>query len=121
MTAIERDEAHAAFIRQTAETLGDPGYKVIRYDVLKWLRRLAVKEPSEVPSYQVIVADPPYDLTQLPDLPQLIREAHILAEGGLYVQEHPKEVDFSNDPDFVEMRHYGAVHFSFFRSDNSDH
>lgn len=121
VTAIERDEAHAAFIRQTAETLGDSGYKVIHYDVLKWLRRLAAKEPSEVPSYQVIVADPPYDLAQLPDLPQLIREAHILTEGGLYVQEHPKEVDFSNDPDFVEMRHYGAVHFSFFRSDNSDH
>lgn len=121
VTAIERDEAHTAFIRQTAETLGDSGYKVIHYDVLKWLRRLAAKEPSEVPSYQVIVADPPYDLAQLPDLPQLIREAHILAEGGLYVQEHPKEVDFSNDPDFVEMRHYGAVHFSFFRSDNSDH
>jgi len=87
--------------------------------VLKWLRRLAAKDPSEVPSYQIIVAAPPYDLTQLPDLPQLIREAHILAEGGLYVQAHPKEVDFSNDPDFVEMRHYGAVHFSFFKQNNS--
>lgn len=86
--------------------------------MLKWLRRLAAKDPSEVPSYQVIVADPPYDLTQLPDLPQLIREAHILSPGGLYVQEHPGEVDFSEDPDFVEMRHYGAVHFSFFKTED---
>lgn len=117
VTAIEKDEVHVAFIKKVAEKLGDPHYKIIHYDILKWLRRLATKDPDERPQYQVIVADPPYDLPQLPEMPSLIREAQILAPGGLLIQEHSKEVDFSDQPGFVEMRHYGAVHFSLFRKE----
>lgn len=119
VTAIERDRLHVSFIRRTAEKLGDPHYRVIQYDVLKWLTHLAEEGEggSDKPLYQVIVSDPPYDLPQLPELPYLVREAGILAPGGLYVQEHSKGVDFSGVPGFLEMRHYGAVHFSLFRKE----
>lgn len=115
VTAMERDRLHVSFIRKTAEKLGDPHYRVIQYDVLKWLTHLTEEEGTARPVYQVIVSDPPYDLPQLPELPYLVREAGVLAPGGLYVQEHSQEVDFSSVPGFLEMRHYGAVHFSLFR------
>ena len=44
----------------------------------------------------------------------LIFEGNRLKEGGLFILEHGKENDFSLHPHFVELRKYGAVHFSFF-------
>lgn len=123
VTALEMDPQHVAFIRDVADRLGDPAYRVIRQDVLKWLKRLGEEVASgaaggDRTKYRLIVADPPYDLPQLPQLPYLIREADILAPGGLYVQEHSKAVDFSSLPDYVETRQYGAVHFSIFHRDS---
>ena len=65
--------------------------------------------------YDFIYADPPYDLEQLPTLPDLIFEQGILKEGGYFVLEHSKHNDFYNHPHFVEQRSYGSVHFSFFQ------
>lgn len=117
VTAMEREEAHVAFIRQVAEVLADPRYRVLRLDVLKWLRHLVAAPSEERPQYRVIVADPPYDMPELPELPDLVLRAGLLAPDGLLVQEHSGQVRFDDRPGFVEERHYGAVHFSFFRPD----
>jgi 16S rRNA (guanine966-N2)-methyltransferase len=38
----------------------------------------------------------------------------IVKEGGLFILEHSKAHSFKELPEFVEIRKYGSVHFSFF-------
>ena len=82
---------------------------IICGDCLTELKRLPDK------SVDMIFADPPYALEQLPMIPDLIFEKGLLKEGGIFVFEHGKQNDFSTHPHFVEHRSYGSVNFSIFR------
>ena len=82
---------------------------LIRGDVFKFLNACRTK-------YDLIFADPPYALNELPALPDIILDKNILKEDGWLVIEHGKDTDFTNHPLHVETRTYGSVHFSFFRS-----
>lgn len=115
--AIEKDFAHYTFIKSVATKLDDPAYKVIKADVLKWIPQQKKKKPKEGGEYGFIFADPPYKLANLEKIYDLVSESGILRPAGLLVIEHPKEIDFSDRPFFTELRHYGAVHFSFFRNE----
>ena len=66
--------------------------------------------------YDFIFADPPYALKELPTIPGLIFERELLKDNGIFVFEHGKDNDFSDDPHFVEHRGYGSVNFSIFRT-----
>ena len=66
--------------------------------------------------YDFIFADPPYALKELPTIPGLIFERELLKDNGIFVFEHGKDNDFSDDPHFVEHRNYGSVNFSIFRT-----
>lgn len=65
--------------------------------------------------FDVIFADPPYDLQQLPLLPDLIFKHDLLKPEGLFILEHSAKNNFENHPNFLENRHYGNVNFSFFK------
>lgn len=67
-------------------------------------------------SYDFIFADPPYDVTQLPQLPQLILDNGLLKEGGILVVEHPSARKLVDHSLFVETRKYGYSSFSFYQS-----
>ena len=70
--------------------------------------------------FDLVFADPPYALPELPELPELIMSGEVLAPGGLLVLEHGKNNDFSHRPDFLEHRAYGSVNFSLFRRPAQD-
>lgn len=80
---------------------------VIRANVLTFLAR-------PISSYDVIFADPPYDLDNREKVPELIFENNWLAEDGWFVMEHDKRINFKTHPFFYEERRYGKIHFSFF-------
>jgi len=80
---------------------------VIKDNVLAYLAR-----PSG--SYDVIFADPPYDLENREKVPELIFENKWLAEDGWMVMEHDKRISFKDHPLFYDERRYGKIHFSFF-------
>lgn len=107
VTAIELDFAHAGFISKVGKELKADNFELIRGDVFRYLRTTKTM-------FDFIFADPPYILSELPDLPRLIVEQNRLAPGGLFVLEHPKQYDFSALPYFSEQRTYGSVNFSFF-------
>jgi 16S rRNA (guanine966-N2)-methyltransferase len=65
--------------------------------------------------FDYIFAGPPYPLEWLDQIPDLIFEAAILAEDGLFVLEHNPFHDFENHPHFTELRKYGKTWFSFFQ------
>ena len=80
----------------------------LRRDVFKFLSKCE-------DHFDIIFADPPYQLKEVETIPDIIFEKKLLKPGGLLVVEHSKEIDFSKHPNFDEMRNYSAVHLSFFR------
>lgn len=78
----------------------------IRLDVLAFL----AKPPG--PRYDLIVADPPYELEALPDLPARI-QPH-LAEDGWLVLEHDARHDFAEHEALILTRTYGRTVISIF-------
>jgi len=76
-------------------------------DVFKFLEQ-------NTKSYQIIFADPPYDLPTIPLIPQLVAKNKLLTENGLLVVEHPSLLKLKDQPGYVETRRYGNSSFSFF-------
>ena len=80
----------------------------IRGDVFKFIKSCRQQ-------FDFIFADPPYALKEIPQLPDLILDNHLLADNGVLVVEHGADHDFSQHPRFVEHRSYGSVNFSIFK------
>lgn len=105
---VEMGRVQQMFIQKVAQELKiGRELQMIRGDVFKYLKTASQH-------FNLVFADPPYALTELPQIPDLVFESNILAEEGIFILEHGKENDFSSHPHFVELRKYGAVHFSFF-------
>ena len=107
VVSVEADRDHYAFIRKCIATLGTDKAVPIRGDVFKFVK-------SCHQQFNLIFADPPYSLERLPEIPSLIFDHQLLAEGGIFVFEHGKEQNFSTHPQFMERRTYGSVNFSLF-------
>ena len=120
VVSIELDRDHHRFIQQcvgkllrseeceTSSKVTLPS-TIIRGDVFRYIK-------SCKQQFDFIFADPPYALKELPTIPRLIFERGLLKDDGIFVFEHGKDYDFSDDPHFVEHRSYGSVNFSIFRT-----
>lgn len=108
VTAVEIAHVQQNWIIACCKQLGIRNLSVIRGDVFKFLNACHT-------SYDLVFADPPYALEQLPLLPYTILDAGILKPSGWLVIEHGKDTDFTSHPRHLETRTYGSVHFSFFQ------
>lgn len=106
--SVEADKDHHAFIRQCLKKIGADNCVPIRGDVFRFIK-------SCKQQFELIFADPPYTLEDLPKIPSLILEKNILKPDGILVFEHGKHNDFSSHPCFIEHRAYGSVNFSLFK------
>jgi len=104
---VERDTKHIAGIRQTMLKIGFTNIKVIRIDVKAYIKTCKFK-------YDIVFADPPYDLEWLNNLPDLVIGSNVLKNDAFFILEHPRSMDFKNHILFFEHRNYGSVNFSFF-------
>ena len=108
ITAVEMDKKCVAFIERTIQLLNAESFTVIRTDVFHYLKR-----PYE--SFDIIFADPPYEMENINEIHELIFQTQILKDDGWFILEHSKMHDFSKHPFFDQHRKYGNVNFSFFR------
>ncbi|MFT3886252.1 MAG: 16S rRNA (guanine(966)-N(2))-methyltransferase RsmD [Flavobacteriales bacterium] len=106
--AVEQDRALYAHLQRVARELEAANWHLVKADVFTFLG-------SHRGQYDIVFADPPFDMEGTERLPNLVREAGLLAPDGLLIVEHPKHVNMSADPWFDRHRPYGTVHFSFFR------
>jgi len=104
---VEKDFVHHRFILNVLEILKMENAKIIRADVFSFLRNYKG-------NFDFIFADPPFDLKNFTDVPDLVLKTELLNSNGLFILEHPKEYDFSKHPNFKENRKYGKVNFTFF-------
>jgi 16S rRNA (guanine966-N2)-methyltransferase len=101
---VERDRAHFQILkRNVGEIAGErPGNSVICRDVFAFLKQ------QHGYSYDIILADPPYDRQDGEDTPgkvlKLIRDQFILAEGGIVVMEQAKEQDVVDSDHWSVLR-----------------
>jgi 16S rRNA G966 N2-methylase RsmD len=105
---VENDPDHYRFICKVMETVKTDRCLPVKGDVFKYIAGCNTK-------FDFIFADPPYQLENLADIPDLVFDAGILADDGIFVLEHGKTNNFSNHPHFTDMKVYGSVHFSFFK------
>lgn len=108
VVSIEKDRLHHSFIKGFIEKLGDKACFPICGDVFKYLSRCHEK-------FDIVFADPPYQLENIEEIPDIVLDRGILNEKGLFILEHGKTNDFSQHPNFIEHRSWGSVNFSFFR------
>jgi 16S rRNA (guanine(966)-N(2))-methyltransferase RsmD len=107
VTAVEKDAGACRYIQKQAGDFGLDAIRVLRADAFAFLGKAMTQ-------FDLVFADPPYTEPRLPELPSLVRQAGLIAAGGLFVLEHGDRMDFTEEAGFVEMRKYGHVHFSFF-------
>ena len=108
VTAVEINFKHFAFIKKIIAEFGFKMVSLFKTDVFIACRKLKGKK------FDIIFADPPYQMEKIPELPNLVFDNELLADGGMLLIEHSANTDFSMHPRFSEHRVYGCVNFSLF-------
>lgn len=107
VTAVEKATTQQRFIQKVADELGDKNLLLVRDDALRYIA-------SAPKAYDVVWADPPYEMPGFGDIPGMILNSALVKPGTLVIIEHNKTHDFSSLPGFREHRAYGSVNFSIF-------
>ena len=108
ITTIELDRRSVAFIQKTVKYMKFP-INVIRIDVFKFIKRTNDK-------FDFIFAGPPYPLSNLDTIPDLIFEKDLVAPNGWLVLEHNPHHNFERHPKFLRQRNYGTTIFTVFEN-----
>ncbi len=104
---VEIEKRYTDFIQKTVSRLGIEQVQVIRTNAFRFIR-------NPVHKYDIIFADPPYNMKGLEQIPAEVFENELLASNGWLILEHSHEHDFKDHPSFFDLRKYGSVHFSIF-------
>lgn len=108
VVSVEMSDKHLSFIHKVRQELGLG--KVIfpfKMDVFRYIQQ--GKE-----QFDLIFADPPYELKELPLLPDLVLNSRLMKDEAIFILEHSSKQDFSDHLHFMEHRNYGNVNFSLF-------
>lgn len=108
---VEKDIKHIFGIRKILKELELENVKPIHIDVKAYLKTCSVR-------YDIVFADPPFELSWLKDLPDLVTQSGVIKEDGFFILEHPRDLSFTDHILFFEHRNYGGVNFSFFKPIN---
>jgi 16S rRNA (guanine(966)-N(2))-methyltransferase RsmD len=108
VTSVDIHPRCVSFISETASQLGFQNLKAVRSSSLGFLQHSSKK-------YDVIFADPPYDLEGIEEIIKIVFDRDLLKENGWLILEHSPGKDFSSFDFFDQHRNYGKVNFTFFR------
>lgn len=114
ITSVDGDFGCVKFIKQTADEF-DFNIAGIKSDVFKFIEK-------NKNSYDVIFADPPYNLDQatFEKLVEMIFANELLQEDGMMVIEHSKYTKLDHMINFSFKKSYGGSIFSFFEIDSGN-
>lgn len=107
ITSVDKHPGCVAWLK-TVKDKHQLAIDIRKADAFKFLEQSSEK-------YDIIFADPPYDLPNIPLLPQLVAKHQLLKENGVLVVEHPSMLKLDQQPGYVETRKYGYSSFSFFK------
>lgn len=107
VTAVEKASTQQRFILKVAAELGVDNFNLVRGDVLRFIE-------AAPRSYDIVFADPPYDMPGFAEIPSRILGSGLVRPGSVVIVEHSSKHDFSTLKGFSDHRAYGSVNFSIF-------
>ena len=107
LTIVEKDPKMYEFIKNKIAEFKIENCHVIKSDVFRFLENCTAK-------FDLVFAGPPYALKDIDELPKIIREKKLLADGGWFILEHTPANNYENELLFKTMRNYGTTVFSIF-------
>jgi 16S rRNA (guanine966-N2)-methyltransferase len=106
IVCVDKSNKCLAFIRATSESFGFQ-LSVVRDDVFDFLKH-------DTNAYDIIFADPPYDLKNIDEIHRLVFAQNLLKAGAWLIIEHGERTTLKHLDHFIEQRRYGGVNFSIF-------
>jgi len=107
-TTVDINSKCIDFMHKTKELYHLENMFIVKGDVFVYINRCHK-------DFDVIFADPPYEMEKIKELPHLIFEKKLLKPNGWLIIEHAASNNFSEHPRFIEHRNYGKVNFSIFK------
>ncbi|MEP6726616.1 MAG: RsmD family RNA methyltransferase [Bacteroidota bacterium] len=107
LTIVEKDEKMHAFISNNIKALQIENCQVIKSDVFRFINQCTDQ-------FDFIFAGPPYALTTIDRLPELVAERKILQPGGWFILEHTPANHYEKFALYKTSRNYGTTIFSIF-------
>ena len=109
---VENGKRPLAYLKQNVTAIGaELQSEIVAADAFDYLAR-----PRAL--FDVVFADPPYELEVLHRLPTLIFQSGVVAPAGYLIIEHPLQLQFEPSAlwEAVVVRKYGRTVVSFFQS-----
>ncbi|MGL4956033.1 MAG: RsmD family RNA methyltransferase [Bacteroidales bacterium] len=104
---VENNFVHYTFIKEMVQKLQLSQVHYFYMNVFAYLHTCST-------SYDIIFADPPYDMDNIEKVHEFCESLNLLNIGGWLIIEHSRNINFSTFSHFKEQRIYGSVNFSFF-------
>ena len=109
LVSVDTDRQAIDFMQRLAREMQLDNWHIINADVFSFLSTYAHK-------LDIIFADPPFRFGKHEKLVRKVMANDFLKKGGMFILEHPKDVDLSDEPGYLKTRNYGNLKFSFFRA-----
>lgn len=113
VTAVDQNFKCVKYIRETKDNLNMNSLEVMQANCFNFLDKAWNK-------YDIIFADPPYDMPNFEKIVELVFEKNLLNPEGMLIVEHSKNTNLNKFPQHINTRNYGSVHFSFFENQNDE-
>lgn len=107
VTAVDKNSVCLRFINDVTTKLGIANLQTFRSEALSFIM-------NNDRSYDLIFADPPFDLKEKIPLVESVFERNLLNENGYLIVEHASSDHFNDLVNFRFEKRYGHVAFSFF-------
>ncbi len=108
VTSVDSNFKCIEFIKKTCEEYNITNLHAVKTNVFNYLKFITTP-------FDMIFADPPYDMEGTETIPDIIFGKNLLNKGGWLIIEHSRSANFENHPNLVQHRMYGKVNFSFFQ------
>src|SRR5690554_1518737 len=105
VVSVESEHLHWRFISMTKEKLEAKELYPLKADSFKFIETCREQ-------FDLIFADPPYDMKEVDTIPDLIFEKKLLKPDGLLILEHSRTHNFTLLPQFSNELKYRSVHFT---------
>jgi 16S rRNA (guanine966-N2)-methyltransferase len=108
ITSVDAHFGCVKFVKETADLMKFNTILCVKSDVFAFLNRCHQ-------TFDLIFADPPYNLQHISDIHRSTFEKNLLKPNGWLIIEHGKDTELSQMEHFLEKRTYGNVNFSIFK------
>ncbi|MES2678319.1 MAG: 16S rRNA (guanine(966)-N(2))-methyltransferase RsmD [Bacteroidota bacterium] len=106
ITAVDENVKCVMFLKSLSNDFNLP-INAVRSEVFDFLKKSTLK-------FDLIFADPPYEMENIPMIHELVFEKDLLNPGAILIIEHGPRTKLEALKNFTQHRKYGNVNFSFF-------